>query len=58
MGLGSLTIYDIKLTSRIGEKNASIQAKQVSPNQYSSNKPKPHDFCQQKRMKHITTSFL
>ena len=46
MGLISLIICSMNLTSIIEEKKiASIQVKQVSPNQYCSNKPKPHDFC-------------
>ena len=43
MGLVSLRIYHIQLTSRIGaEKNPSSQHKQISQSQYDSNKPKPH----------------
>ena len=44
MGLGSLRIHHIKLTCRIrGETNHSSQHKQISPSQYASNKPKPHN---------------
>ena len=46
MGLGSLRINYLQLTCRFGgETNEAIYLKQISPSQYSSNKPKPHSLA-------------